>query len=85
MADCLQSFRERLLLARRRRGWNQKQLADRAGMSLMTISRIESGATQHVYIETAVRLANALEMTTDELLDPHAPAWMEVSAAVGAP
>jgi transcriptional regulator with XRE-family HTH domain len=64
----LQTFRERLLLARRRKGWTQQELAQRAGVNYVTISRIESGEAKQVYVETVMRLAKALDMSTDALL-----------------
>jgi transcriptional regulator with XRE-family HTH domain len=64
----LQTFRERLLLARRRKGWTQQELAKRAGVTYVTISRIEIGEAKQVYVETVMRLAKALDVTTDALL-----------------
>ena len=34
---------ERILIARRRKGWNQKELAGKAGVTAVQISRIERG------------------------------------------
>ena len=44
----------------------QKELAERLGCSVQTISRIEHGA--NIPVETVVRLSRALEWTLPELL-----------------
>jgi transcriptional regulator with XRE-family HTH domain len=54
--------------ARLARGWTQKQLAEAAGVSTIAIKRLEGD--QHApSAETARRLARALSMTVDDLLD----------------
>ena len=58
-----------LLKIRRHRGFTQAKLASLSGISRVTISHIEqSRNVSHVTIETLVRLAEALSVTTDTLL-----------------
>ena len=45
----------------------QEQLAEKAGISVAFVGHIERG-TRKASLETVVRLANALEVTTDVLL-----------------
>jgi transcriptional regulator with XRE-family HTH domain len=56
---------ERIHLERVKRSWSQEQLAERAGMSVRTIQRIESG--QVPALETMRLLADALGIGVDEL------------------
>lgn len=60
-------FQERLRAARELRGWNQSDLASRAGMPPSSIAHFESGSRKPSF-DTLRRLANALEVTTDYLL-----------------
>ncbi len=48
-----------LLLARMRRGWTQRQLADAAGVPVSTVSRIETGARQPSLVTLSRLLAAA--------------------------
>ncbi|MFM7854930.1 MAG: helix-turn-helix domain-containing protein, partial [Flammeovirgaceae bacterium] len=49
---------ERLKVARQRRKLSGRQLAERAGLSYVTVSKAENG--HQIQSETAVLLANAL-------------------------
>lgn len=60
-------FRARLRKARDLRGWNQVDLAERAGMPASSIAHFEAGSRKPSF-ESLRRLANALEITTDYLL-----------------
>jgi len=60
-------FRERLKKARNLRGYNQDDLAVRAGMPPSSIAHFETG-TRKPSFESLRRLAVALEITTDYLL-----------------
>ena len=60
---------QQLLKLRRHRGFTQAKLASLSGISRVTISHIEqSHDVSHMTIDTLVRLAQALEVTTDTLL-----------------
>lgn len=50
------------------RGWSQEQLAERSGLSVRTIQRIENGRTPG--LNSATALANALQVDVEELSDP---------------
>jgi transcriptional regulator with XRE-family HTH domain len=60
-------FQERLRSARELRGWNQSELANRAGMPPSSIAHFETGSRKPSF-DTLRRIANALEVTTDYLL-----------------
>lgn len=57
---------------RRRRGLSQEGLADRAGLSVSTIRKIEQGGTAR--LETFHMLARALDVETSSLFEPGSPA-----------
>jgi transcriptional regulator with XRE-family HTH domain len=63
---------EDLVTWRKLRGLTQKQLADRAGVSRDTLSRLESGAGG-VTLETLVRTLRALGLldALSDAFDPH--------------
>lgn len=62
---------DRLRDIRRRRGFTQEALAERAGLSLATVKKIEQGGTAR--IETYHTLARALGVRTSVLFQPLAP------------
>jgi predicted ATPase/DNA-binding CsgD family transcriptional regulator/transcriptional regulator with XRE-family HTH domain len=63
--DELRSFGELLRDYRRAAGLTQQLLADRAGLSARGIQDLERGARHAPYLETARRLADALELCDD--------------------
>ena len=67
---CIDGLRLRLHLSAilARKGWQQKRLALEAGMPDSTISQYTSGK-RRPNIERLVKLADALDISTDELLD----------------
>jgi transcriptional regulator with XRE-family HTH domain len=52
---------EQLRAARGLLGWSQSQLADRAGLSLPTVKRFETGKGANVSEDATRKLKNALE------------------------
>ena len=58
---------ERIRRFRRRAGWTQEELAKRAGMGRVTLSRLESGDQSPRY-RTLVALAKALGVSVSDLL-----------------
>ena len=61
--------RERLSRLRKERGWTQVELAERVGITQRLVSDYERGRLR-LNADIVVRLANALEVATDELLQP---------------
>lgn len=60
---------------RRQEGLSQRQLAERSGVSLSTIARVESGSTESsVAVLSAVLAAGGLELNADPALAPPPPA-----------
>lgn len=56
---------------RQAKGWSLEALANRAGMSVSTLSRIETGH-RRIALDQLVPLARSLETTIDELVAPAA-------------
>lgn len=61
--------RERLARLRKERGWTQVELAERVGITQRLVSDYERGRLR-LNADIVVRFANALETSTDELLQP---------------
>jgi transcriptional regulator with XRE-family HTH domain len=53
---------EQIRAARGLLGWSQSELAERAGLSLPTVKRVEAGAGPRVSDEARRRIQQALEM-----------------------
>ena len=58
---------QRIRQARTARGWQQSELAFRAGLNNAHMSHIETGQTK-LALPTIVKVANALSLSVDELL-----------------
>ncbi|WP_336659792.1 helix-turn-helix domain-containing protein [Leucobacter sp. USHLN153] len=67
--DELQQLGPRLRNARRERGWTLDELAGRAGLSVSTLSRLESGKRQ-ASLELLLPLTRQLGIRIDDLLEP---------------
>ena len=61
-------FAERLKSARKEAKMSQGTLAERAGISMRTLQNYETGKRYPASLDIALNLANALGMTTEELL-----------------
>lgn len=70
----IQRLGERLLLARRRKGLSQGELSKQAHVDLSLISRIERGVKPSLTVEILGRLAQALELSPNDLLGWEEPA-----------
>ena len=58
---------ERIIKARTKKGWNQRELARRVNLNASVMNRIESG-DRAIRDDELVRLAKALGVSTDYLL-----------------
>lgn len=67
------TFAERLLLARRRAGLEQKELGDKVNLTGHTIGRLERGQTKQISIQALRRLAHELGVTADWLIAMDTP------------
>ena len=70
----------RIREARVAKGWTQALLAERSGIEPSNISHIERAATK-LSLPTLIHIANALEMTLDELVGGNLIKSAHVSAA----
>jgi transcriptional regulator with XRE-family HTH domain len=68
MPSPVEQFGQNLRALRLEKGWTQEQLADRAGLASVQISRVERGARE-IRLTTLLRLIDALETTPDRILD----------------
>jgi transcriptional regulator with XRE-family HTH domain len=59
----------RVAQLRVQKGWSQERLARRTRLSLRTINRVERGDVEG-HIGTIAKIAKALGVTVDELLNP---------------
>src|SRR5438552_14550494 len=67
-----ESLGQRLARLRKERGFTQKELAEKTGLIQALISDYERDKLR-LNAETVLRMATALEITTDELLQPAGP------------
>ena len=54
---------------RKQKGWSQEKLAQEADISYNTLIKIERNGIKNPKIETVIKIANALDITIDELID----------------
>ena len=66
-------FAKRLKELRKKAGWSQQKLAEKAGLSYNVITKIEQGAAKNPNILTMIKLADAFNISLDELVErkPH--------------
>lgn len=72
MSDGLEQVGPRLRAARRAQGWTLEELASRSGMSVSTLSRLESGKRQ-ASLGLLVPLTRQLGIRIDDLVHPETP------------
>ena len=53
---------------RKKAGWSQQKLAEKAGLSYNMITKIEQGIAKQPTIQTAIKIANAFNISLDELV-----------------
>lgn len=71
---------DRIREARKRRGMSQRDLAAVTGLSLSTVKKAEQGALD-LRLETARKIAVALDVPTMDIVDPKAPEEQESTGA----
>lgn len=54
---------------REKRGWTQELLAEKAGLTRVTVARVEAGMRKNPDLSTRQKLAKALGVSITELLD----------------
>ena len=59
---------ERVKNLREKKGWNQKELSDRCGITQATISRLESGLVNQLKSDALGDLAKSLGVSVDYLI-----------------
>ena len=59
---------KRLKELRKKSGWSQQKLAEEAGLSYNTITKIEQGAATKPTIQTMIKIADAFKISIDELV-----------------
>jgi transcriptional regulator with XRE-family HTH domain len=53
---------------RRRKGWSQQKLAEVAGLSYVTIAKIEQNRAKEPTIHSMIKIADALGVSIDEIV-----------------
>ena len=53
---------------RKKKGWSQEKLAREAGISYQTLIKIEQGRIKNPKLETLIKLAKALDVSLDDLI-----------------
>jgi len=61
-------FGKKLKQLRKESGWSQQKLAEKAGLSYNVITKIEQGAAKNPNIQTMIKLANAFQISLDDLV-----------------
>ncbi len=54
---------------RTEKGWSQQKLAEKAEVAYNVITRIEQGLTKEPTIQTIMKIAEALDISIDELVE----------------
>ena len=62
-------YLKNLVSFRKQKGWSQEKLAVESGMSYNTIIKIERGGIKNPKIETVIKLAKALGVSLDDLVN----------------
>ena len=65
--DAAKRFRESLADLRKRRNWTQEELGERTGLTRETVAAWEQGRAMGEAVNKLVAVADALEVTLDEL------------------
>ncbi|MFH1995806.1 MAG: helix-turn-helix transcriptional regulator [Candidatus Omnitrophota bacterium] len=58
----------RLKRLRKKAGWSQQKLAEKAGLSYNAITKIEQGTAKQPTIQTIIKIADAFGVSLDEVV-----------------
>jgi len=61
-------YEKKIKQLRKRAGWSQQKLAEKAGLSYNVITKIEQGVAKNPNIKTMIKLAEAFHISLDELV-----------------
>ena len=61
-------YENKIKQLRKRTGWSQQKLAEKAGLSYNVITKIEQGVAKNPNIKTMIKLAEAFQVSLDELV-----------------
>ena len=59
---------KKVLALRKKAGWSQQKLAEKAELSYNMITKIEQGAAKQPTIQTVMKIAKAFRISLDELV-----------------
>jgi len=62
-------YLKNLAKLRKQKGWSQEKLAVESGVSYNTIIKLERGRIRNPKIETVIKLAKALRVSIDKLVE----------------
>ena len=65
----MSSIADNLKRLRKAKGWSQNRLSNEAGLSLTSVTKLEQGVTTDPVISTIVKIANALGVSLDDVVD----------------
>lgn len=68
MSSRSNSHLKNLKKLRNKKGWTQEKLAREAGISYITLVKIERGNIENPKLQTLVKLARALDVSLDKLV-----------------
>jgi transcriptional regulator with XRE-family HTH domain len=61
-------YLKNLVTFRKQKGWSQERLAQESSISYNTLIKLERSGIKNPKIETVIKLADALEVSLDELV-----------------
>jgi transcriptional regulator with XRE-family HTH domain len=67
------SIAESLRRLRKASGLTQQKLAEKAGVSMIVVTKIEQGTTRDPAMSSLIKLADVFEVSIDELIDRKFP------------
>jgi len=59
---------KKVFALRKKAGWSQQKLAEKAGLSYNMITKIEQGVAKQPTIQTVIKIADAFNISLDELV-----------------